>query len=696
MDHDGKRLEHGEDLNDALLDFFVKLGQALIPCGGLEGGFHSVAYLGSLFYDALCSRGVTDGREGHGNVTNWARRRLGQGGLFFDGIGALAIPVNESLADGKGGKEKHWWLALLLNPRAGGRDRQAGETMSMVYLDSYAHADLQCRPVIRVLKGGNLAGYPLEVSGIKRQGVFATVFFKARGDGSAGALPDPQKSILKAGDREFSNPRVELTTDIVGDDGRPGHCEGYLEFALDSHVKTGCEYSLEFGGRGVYGTFPKLCVKRGLSNFQHQVSRFVAGYVSKEWESSSDPSVLGRNSNTPYNASQIESEVRLPDVPQQETANDCGFFILEQILQALQLSPEAFRSLASSSEKMVSGLPWPSQKDVVWRKTRLKEALASLFKAAEEMGTADVEVLLKEDQELRSQLQSALWDGPRFADAARGLAVHSAPRQKFSIADLGVMSTKELRNLSAQHGVLQTGMVERADLLRALVPVVVAMAPSVKTPVVVKAMPAPEKAPTLAADINMPASPSPPASPAEVAAAQAAVAATASEAQGIAARLIGQGQKRPASEMHLSTLRFTVADLATLPLKTLRGLCVQHKVMPPCAMERGDFVQALMPLASAVHGGEPVSVEQCAAAASPTAEDTSNAPIDRKAKWQRVASSGEHLGSLQFSAEDIAVMPMKILKGLCVQYKVLPACAVERADFVNALQPFASATAKAL
>lgn len=81
--HDAKRLEHGEDLNDALLDFFVKLGQLLIPCGGLEGGFHSVAYLGSLFYDGLTSRGALDGRQGHANVANWARRRLGQGGLFL-------------------------------------------------------------------------------------------------------------------------------------------------------------------------------------------------------------------------------------------------------------------------------------------------------------------------------------------------------------------------------------------------------------------------------------------------------------------------------------------------------------------------------------------------------------------------------------------------------------------------------------
>lgn len=81
--HDVKRLEDGEDLNDALMDFFVKLGQSLIPCGGLEGGYPSVAYLGSLFYDVLRKGGVKDGRAGYANVANWAKRRLGDGGLFF-------------------------------------------------------------------------------------------------------------------------------------------------------------------------------------------------------------------------------------------------------------------------------------------------------------------------------------------------------------------------------------------------------------------------------------------------------------------------------------------------------------------------------------------------------------------------------------------------------------------------------------
>merc|ERR1719272_2398463 len=102
-----------------MMDFFVKLGQALVPVGGLlsEGTLPPVAYLGSLFFDQLRLRDVEDGRAGHANVANWAKRRLGKDGLFSDGVGALAVPINEMLKDDRGREEgKHWWLALLLNP----------------------------------------------------------------------------------------------------------------------------------------------------------------------------------------------------------------------------------------------------------------------------------------------------------------------------------------------------------------------------------------------------------------------------------------------------------------------------------------------------------------------------------------------------------------------------------------------------
>merc|ERR1719387_1868276 len=83
-----------------MMDFFVKLGQALVPSE--DNSPPPVAYLGSLFFDQLRKGGVQDGRAGHANVANWAKRRLGKGGLFSDTIGALAIPVNEMLKDDHG------------------------------------------------------------------------------------------------------------------------------------------------------------------------------------------------------------------------------------------------------------------------------------------------------------------------------------------------------------------------------------------------------------------------------------------------------------------------------------------------------------------------------------------------------------------------------------------------------------------
>jgi len=94
------------------------------------------------------------------------------------------------------------------------------------------------------------------------------------------------------------------------------------------------------------------------------------------------------------NVSELEEEwsisdvmkvgLRLPDVPQQE-----------QILLALQLTPECFRTLSRASTNMVTALPWPSQKQVSIRKSKLREAL---------------------------QVQIALWDGPRFFEVVVPLA----------------------------------------------------------------------------------------------------------------------------------------------------------------------------------------------------------------------------------------------------------------------------------
>ncbi|CAK0868726.1 unnamed protein product, partial [Prorocentrum cordatum] len=207
------RAHAAEDLNDALLDFFVKLGQALVPAGG--GGPKSVstpprcglAYLGSLFYSQLRKGDVQDGREGHTNVANWARRRLGKGGLFDEGIGALALPINETLREGKGGfysAEKHWWLALLINPRGAGAGAEA-EGISLVPMDSFMRMDWAYEPPVRALQDGEAEAYPVEVKGFTREGFMARVRFRASGDGSRGApRAPPSKSLLLMAGQEFS------------------------------------------------------------------------------------------------------------------------------------------------------------------------------------------------------------------------------------------------------------------------------------------------------------------------------------------------------------------------------------------------------------------------------------------------------------------------------------------------------------
>merc|ERR1712232_444579 len=157
--------------------------------------------------------------------------------------------------------------------------------------------------------------------------------------------------------------------------------------------------------------------------------------------------------------------------------------MLEQILLALQLTPDGFRTLAGVPSDLITTLPWPTQKDITRRKVKLRDAMDAVFLAADEAGTDDVEMLLASDSRLRSRVQLALWDGPVFAEAVRKLAALSAPRPDFTTEDLGSMSTKALRTLCAQHGVLPHGTVERVDLLKALVPFAVRPTASLEQPV---------------------------------------------------------------------------------------------------------------------------------------------------------------------------------------------------------------------
>jgi len=417
--HDVKRLEDGEDLNDALLDFFVKLGQALIPNGRQETGFNAglspVAYLGSYFYGMLQKGHASDGRAGHANVANWAKRRLGKGGLFADQVGAFAVPVNELLRDYMGRQqEKHWWLAVLVNPRGGCPSQgPVQEGVSVACLDSFARTGMRYKPPRRALKDGTIEAYSVEISSFSRSGFVALVGFRAQGDGSLGPLVDPRLSRLQFGHRIIKDPELDLKVRNYGDFGVPGVLEGTLEFAFDSSTRICGDYMLHYGGVAEYKPALKLELRREPNQSQQQVSRLLGGYCAKEWELA--------NPETPYKDSLIAGALQLADTPQQESAHDCGFFILEQVLRLLQLSPTALRSLAQRSTEDVAGLPWPAQREVVKRKKKLREVTADLFVAARRQGTGDVEVLLKQDEVLRKKLLLAMWEGPYFAKAVANL-----------------------------------------------------------------------------------------------------------------------------------------------------------------------------------------------------------------------------------------------------------------------------------
>jgi len=410
-----------------------------------------------------------------------------------------------------------------------------------------------CDPPLRTLKSGKLESYPAEVNGLSRQGLFAQVRFRAQGDGSRGALVDPRKSKLFGGGSELRVQKLDMTKDERGDDGKPGIVEGTLEFHLDSRVSTNGEYLLEYGGLGAYRPKLRLNMQRKATTFQRQVSKFLGGYLAKEWETAADRP--GGEAEA-FEMERIENGLQLPEVPQQERANDCGFFVLEQILQVLQLAPEALRALAQASPEEVAELPWPSQRQVTRRKSKLRDGLGELFKAAREEGTGDVEVLIKKNAELRRLIQSALWDGPDFSEAV-GRWVESK-RPKFTVEDLEKMPSKELRSLCIQYGVLPSGSLERSSMMEALKPKATAPPP-----------------------------PQPP-------------------PNGDGATNTHGGQAD-----FLAGAPFSKEDLDSMPSRTLKTLCIQRGVLPHGMAERTDLVEALQKFATKASTSKTSSPTRC-------------------------------------------------------------------------------------
>mmetsp|Transcript_174835 Transcript_174835/g.425375 ORF Transcript_174835/g.425375 Transcript_174835/m.425375 type:complete len:628 (+) Transcript_174835:160-2043(+) len=573
--HDAKRLEDGKDLNDALLDFFVKLGQALIPENSAAGAPPPVAFLGSHFFDVLRKGGVKDGREGHKNVANWAKRRLGKEGIFSDGIGALAVPVNEVLwnssYDGKQPtQEKHWWLALLLNPRAAAASQGSDEDVSLLCLDSFVRTETSFEPPHRALKGGgSLEGYPAEVFGLSREGFNVRVLLRARGDGSAGPLPEPRKSRLRAGGREFGNTDHEFKTRDLGAAGKPGCLECSLSFRLDRRgaAKTGGEYVFAYGDAAdSYQPALKLRMGEKPTAFQAEVARFLGGYLAKERETALGlPPCGGKEAEEPK-ATQLESAVCLPGVPQQETAHDCGFFILEMILRALQLSPKALRELATASAVEIAMLPWPSQRQVFRRKAMLRDALDALLVAARQHHTGDVEAILKADSKLRLRIRSALLEGgPSFT--------HGFERWAIGDWDLSASPSRSKSRSLSYRGRTEGAKKAKKKRRRG-------------------SSSSSEDASGRRRRRRRGRSTSE--------SARSRSRSSASRSRGKAAPMAKAAPAQaPASPPRPPPPSYTLRDLEAMGAGALRALCMQRNVLPVGIVERIDLVKALAPFAAA-------------------------------------------------------------------------------------------------
>lgn len=635
--HDVKRLEDGEDLNDALLDFFVKLGQALIPnrkdSGGIVGfneGLSPVAYLGSYFYGMLQKGHTSDGRQGHANVANWAKRRLGKGGLFAEQVGALAVPVNELLRDYMGRQqEKHWWLALLVNPRAPcPNDGPLQEAVSVSCLDSFARTGMRYKPprrALKVEKDSRNEAYFVEVSSFSRSGFVALIAFRAQGDGSLGPLLDPRLSRLQFGHRVIKEPELDLKVRNYGDHGVPGVLEGTLEFAFDSSTRICGEYTLHYAGVGEYKPALKLELRREPNQSQLQVSKLLGGYCGKEFELS--------ESAGSYGDAQVAEALQLADTPQQESAHDCGFFILEQVLRLLQLSPTALRSLASKSTEDIASLPWPSQREVVKRKKKLREITADLFVASRRQNTSDVEVLLKNDELLRKKLLLAMWEGPYFARAvANVIAMDPGPMPEVPILPKEEDTKKEEEESDESSS-------------RSSSP---ARSSSSGSSSSHKKRKHRDRGDSHGAKRPRTTEPTAP------------------------------GAAEPRHHGHSGTRHarpppppsFTKDDLQGYPSKTLRNLCVQYKVLPPGMVERTDLLKALEPLA-VVKNATPAS-----ASARAGAERLGNGTFTRS-----------DLPS--FTNVELETMPISKLKMYCIQYGRLPSGSLEKSDLKKALAPLA-------
>lgn len=463
------------------------------------------------------------------------------------------------------------------------------------------------------------------MSGLCRVGFNIKVFFSAKGDGSAGALPEPRRSRLRAGGRVFANTETDLKVREPGGDGKPGRLEGALSFRLDRRgaAKTVGQYNLEFGDQAdSYEPQLKLRMGEKATNFQAQVAKFLGGYLDRERELTFG--VLEDANGKHHDASRsVEAAICLPGVPQQETSHDCGFFIMEMILRTLQLSSKALRELATASSVEIAMLPWPSQQQILRRKAMLRDAVETLFAAARRLGTGDVEVLFKAEPDLRQQLRSALTDGgPSFTHgfdrwAAGDWDLSPSPSRSRSRANRHRTKGDANKNASkARTSSSDTGRKRKRKARRS--------SSSGSRPRRRRRRRSRDRSSTRSRSSSRSAESKP-------------------------------AEKLPAAQLP----SFTKQDLELLPTGALRTLCVQRGVLPAGIVERTDLLVALAPMAVPPK-------------AAPVTK-ASVVPPARKA----------------FTRGDLDGMATKELRMLCIQKGVLPPPPLERQDLVQALRPFA-------
>merc|ERR1719446_304200 len=257
-------------------------------------------------------------------------------------------------------------------------------------------------PVLGRLKN---TGYTVEITKMEQAGYLVILSFKASGDGSAGPLQRPEESKLYVENIALIKPELGLKINMGGGVGVPGCFEGTLTFALDGRVRSS-SFRLDYG-QGGYNLLKLEFDPFVLMKMQKNVSRFLGGYLAKEWET-----------NGPSKKQRFEKQAAralVADVHQQENLNDCGVFALENSLRALSMKKEFLKAMAEASPKVLKSFPWPTQEDITTRKTKLKAITARLFAAAAEKGTTDVEVILKGDAALKADVIKSLTDDEQGA-----------------------------------------------------------------------------------------------------------------------------------------------------------------------------------------------------------------------------------------------------------------------------------------